>query len=155
MAVLCSLVLVRSDDRLLLARKRRGFGAGKLVAPGGKVEPGETPAQGALRELYEETGLVAALDDLVAAGEVRFVFDGPAEDFLVHLFTLTAYAGEPAATEELDEPCWAPLDALPLDEMWPDDAVWLPALLAGATIDLTITYDATASRILAVEGPGH
>jgi 8-oxo-dGTP diphosphatase len=146
------LVFVRRGEELLLARKRHGFGAGRLVAPGGKVEPGETPAQAAVRELHEETGLVVALDDLTDAGELRFRF-GEAEQMAVRLFTVTAYDGEPVATDELDDPCWVRVDALPLAEMWADNPLWLPALLAGERIDVTISYDAAATTITGVE-PG-
>jgi len=48
-------VICRNDDRVLYVRKHKS----KWALPGGKIEPGETPAQAALRELEEETGLVA------------------------------------------------------------------------------------------------
>src|SRR5262245_23044176 len=35
------------------------------VAPGGLIEPGETPADGAVREAYEETGLLVELTGVV------------------------------------------------------------------------------------------
>ncbi|HEY5036239.1 MAG TPA: NUDIX domain-containing protein, partial [Chthoniobacterales bacterium] len=41
--------IVRGDE-VLLIRKKRGFGAGKINGPGGKVEPGETALGAALRE---------------------------------------------------------------------------------------------------------
>ncbi len=37
----------------------------RLKFPGGSVEPGETPEEGALRELEEETGITASIEDLV------------------------------------------------------------------------------------------
>ena len=50
-ATLCHPVV---DGDLLLIRKQRGLGAGKLVGPGGKVEDGETPREAARREVREE-----------------------------------------------------------------------------------------------------
>jgi len=44
--------------RMLLGMKKRGFGAGKWNGFGGKVEPGETVEDGAMRELHEEAGLL-------------------------------------------------------------------------------------------------
>ncbi|WP_397453868.1 NUDIX hydrolase [Pseudomonas sp. NA-150] len=48
-------VICRRDNRVLYVRKAKS----NWVLPGGKIEAGETPAQAALRELSEETGLVA------------------------------------------------------------------------------------------------
>ena len=42
---------------MLLGHKKTGFGTGKIVALGGHVEPGESPAQAAAREVKEEAGL--------------------------------------------------------------------------------------------------
>jgi 8-oxo-dGTP pyrophosphatase MutT (NUDIX family) len=49
------------------------------VTPGGGLEPGESPAQGAVRELFEETGLPvdpAELAEPVYRNVVEFSFDG-------------------------------------------------------------------------------
>lgn len=54
------------DQVLLVEHRWRGW-----VPPGGKVEAGETPRQGAGRELTEETGLTVELHDRPAAAAVR------------------------------------------------------------------------------------
>jgi 8-oxo-dGTP pyrophosphatase MutT (NUDIX family) len=51
----CAAAAVVRDDRLLLARHVDG---GLWSAVGGSVDPDESPADAALRELTEETGLV-------------------------------------------------------------------------------------------------
>jgi 8-oxo-dGTP diphosphatase len=58
-------VVVRSSDGLVLVGRRRAEPGQALAVPGGKLDPGETVEECAVRELAEETGLV--LD----AGEVR------------------------------------------------------------------------------------
>jgi 8-oxo-dGTP pyrophosphatase MutT (NUDIX family) len=57
---------------LLLGRKKRGFGAGKINGFGGKVEPGETILAGALRETAEEAGVMPR--DARQVGVIRFDF---------------------------------------------------------------------------------
>lgn len=42
---------------VLLGLKKRGFGTGKWNGFGGKVEPGETIRQAAIREMKEEAGI--------------------------------------------------------------------------------------------------
>jgi 8-oxo-dGTP diphosphatase len=46
-------VICAQDGNILLVRKDKR----KWALPGGKVEPGESPAEAAARELSEETGL--------------------------------------------------------------------------------------------------
>lgn len=67
--VYAALVLATRGD-LVLAAPRRGYPRA-FGLPGGKVEPGETPAEAAARELFEETGY------LVAPGELQEVFRRP------------------------------------------------------------------------------
>lgn len=145
------LVLLIGEDGLLLARKRSGFGAGRLVAPGGKVEPGETPLEAAVRELEEETGLVVEPDDLTAAGRVVFRFGADGGLMEVALFRGTRWRGEPTASDELDAPAFYPVDHLPLARMWVDNPHWLPQVLAGGVVDVAVAYDAAAEHIVRVE----
>ena len=49
-----TLVFVFEEDRVLLIDKKRGLGKGKVNGPGGRVDPGETPEQAAIRECREE-----------------------------------------------------------------------------------------------------
>ena len=49
-----TLVFVVKDGQMLLIRKKRGLGAGKINAPGGRLEPGEAPLEAAIREAQEE-----------------------------------------------------------------------------------------------------
>lgn len=122
-----TVVFVVEDDRALLIRKKRGLGAGKVNAPGGRVEAGETPAAGAARELWEEVRVRAGR--LSHRGAISFQFlDGYSTH--MHVFRAIAAHGTPVETEEA-EPMWVPLDAIPYERMWADDREWLPRFLAG------------------------
>lgn len=49
-----TLVFVVKEGSILLIRKKRGLGAGKINGPGGRLEAGERPLEGAVREAQEE-----------------------------------------------------------------------------------------------------
>ena len=124
---LVTLCFIVQDGRVLLMRKKRGIGAGKINAPGGKVDPGEAPLAAAIRETEEEICVTPLQPEL--RGQLRFYFEGgPTLRCMVYL--AEAFRGEPRETAEA-LPCWYPADALPYDEMWDDDRLWLPMLLAG------------------------
>jgi 8-oxo-dGTP diphosphatase len=129
---------------LLCIRKQRGPGAGNLVAPGGKVEVGETPRACAVRETREEVGL--QVRDLEKVGELRFVF-GDDPFMFVHVFLTTAFDGEPRASEEAI-PRWIDTDDPPYEEMWDDDRYWLPLLLEGERFRGEFYFDSEGEDVL-------
>ena len=130
-------VLDEAARRVLLIHKKRGLGAGKINAPGGRLEPGETPLQCAVRETREEVGVDAL--NAVQCGRLRFHFtDG--YDLLGHVFRAIEWRGVPVETDEA-LPEWFPLDAIPYDRMWADDTLWLPLLLASETFDGKFIFD--------------
>ena len=122
-----TLVFVVKNGSILLIRKKRGLGAGKINGPGGRLEPGELPVDGAVREAQEELHITPL--GLQYRGENLFQFvDG--YSIHVHVFTANDYEGQPTETEEA-APLWFRLDAIPWDEMWEDDRLWLPLALEG------------------------
>jgi len=124
-----TLLFVIRDGQILLIRKKRGLGAGKINGPGGRLEAGETPLEAAIRETREELGIEAVAPEL--RGELHFQFvDG--YSLLCSVFVAPDCIGTPVETDEAD-PLWTPLDAIPYEEMWADDARWLPGLIAGRT----------------------
>ena len=121
-----TLLFIIQEGRILLIRKKRGLGAGKINGPGGKQEAGETIEACAIREVQEEL--------CITPGNIRYHGDNCFQ-FLdgysihVHVFTATDYDGVVTETEEA-VPLWADLDAIPYSEMWEDDQYWMPVMLS-------------------------
>ncbi len=127
-AVVC---YIFSEDKVLLIDKKRGLGRGKVNAPGGRMEPGETPRETAVREVQEEVGLTISKPREV--GKISFVFTN-GYSLKGHVFFADTYRGKMTETDEA-RPFWVPLDQIPYDQMWEDDIIWLPRALDGAYID--------------------
>jgi 8-oxo-dGTP diphosphatase len=130
------LFVIRGGEALLI-RKKRGLGAGKINAPGGRIEPGETPEQAAVRETQEEVGVTPSTPE--RRGHLRFQFvDGYALE--CHVLVSAACEGDVYETDEAI-PMWTALDALPYGEMWADDRMWLPLMLEGRTFRGRFVFD--------------
>ncbi|MCZ6617730.1 MAG: GNAT family N-acetyltransferase [Gammaproteobacteria bacterium] len=126
-----TLLFIVQDGKVLLIRKKRGHGAGKINAPGGKPEGRETPLECVLRETLEEVGIEAF--DAKLRGVMKFV-DTVDRQWQGYVFVAETSRGEPQETEEAI-PRWFALDEIPYDEMWEDDRIWLPHVLAGTMVD--------------------
>ncbi len=132
------LFIVEQDARrILLIEKKRGLGAGKVNGPGGRFEPNESAIDCAVRELREE--LCVGAEGVAPHGELSFHFqDG--YKLHCHAFRADRCVGEPAETDEA-APLWTPLDAIPFERMWADDALWLPILIAGDSFRGRFIFD--------------
>jgi 8-oxo-dGTP diphosphatase len=132
-----NLCFVVKDGRVLLIRKKRGLGAGKINGPGGKIEPGETALEAAIRETQEEIGVTPlAVEE---RGVLHFQFT---DGYSLHctVFVAKDFEGEPIETIEAT-PFWFAFDAIPFSEMWEDDQHWLPHVLAGKRFVAWFEFD--------------
>ncbi len=122
-----TLTFIIKDQQILLIRKKRGLGAGKINGPGGRLEAGETMLECAIREVQEELCITPINPQFI--GESLFQFT---DEYSIHVHTYLAhdYDGTPTETDEAI-PLWFDLDNIPYDEMWEDDKIWLPYLLKG------------------------
>jgi 8-oxo-dGTP diphosphatase len=139
--VRANLLFVHRDGEVLLIRKKTGFGQGKINGPGGKLDPGETALEAAVREVREELCIEVDPDACEEMGVLRFQFtDGLAMH--VTVFRAGSFTGVPTETREA-APLWFPLDAIPYDEMWADDRFWLREMLEGQCFDADFVFSGT------------
>lgn len=127
---LATLLFVVKDGHILLIEKMRGIGAGKINGPGGRLEPGETMEECAIREVQEEVCVTPT--NVQHCGELSFQFT---DGYSLHgsIFIAYGYEGEPRETPEAI-PFWAPLEDIPYERMWADDIHWMPHVLAGSFV---------------------
>src|SRR6185312_1954592 len=102
------LAVVMRGDSVLVVRRANPPLSGRWGFPGGVLELGETVAQGAMRELAEETGVEAE-----AAGPLTVIdtIDRDREGRVRYHYTLVAVigtwlAGEGVAGDDADEVAW-------------------------------------------------
>ncbi|KAL9186618.1 hypothetical protein ACHAXT_005856 [Thalassiosira profunda] len=150
----------KSNIRILLGKKLRGFGTGFYNCFGGKLEQSrgehDHPAWGAVRELQEETGIdvpLAAMEEGLV-GNIHFTFEDADVNraMRVHLYCIciapsskddtkqqlqqfaqhTLVPVDPSEIRGCDEiePRWFNIYDIPLSQMFADDSVWLTKLLA-------------------------
>jgi ADP-ribose pyrophosphatase len=103
------------DDVLLIRQYRHAAGGEILEVPAGKLDPGDTPASCAARELEEEAGRCAGRIE-----QLGWIFTTPGfTDEVIHLFA--AFDLEPIPTrhedDEVIEVLRVPL-RIALDKVW-------------------------------------
>jgi 8-oxo-dGTP diphosphatase len=126
--------LIESAGKILVCQRRSGGPFGLLWEfPGGKLEPGETPAAALGRELREELGIDAAIG--LEIYRTRHQYPEMPEPLELIFFAATA---DPARIENrvFEQIQWRSPESLPQLSFLPADRD-LVAKLAAGTIPLT------------------
>lgn len=125
---LATLCYIRKDQHTLMmhrVKKENDMHAGKWNGLGGKLELGETPEECAIREIWEESGLI--VKNLSLKGIITFPGFSNDEDWYTFLFVVDKFEGE-----MIDSPegylKWIPNDELLNLNLWPGDLVFIPWL---------------------------
>ncbi|MFG2232272.1 NUDIX domain-containing protein [Streptomyces sp. NPDC048723] len=136
-------VIIHGPDGVLLGQYRRGT----FELPGGSVEPGETFAEAAVRELHEEAGIVADVADTVVLGTL-LARVGDIVRVTVPVL-VTRWSGVPQQCEEAigSWRVW-PLDALP-------QPLFVPSAQCLTAWDPTLLIDHSPASFQAYTDPGH
>ena len=107
-------ICFRGDDVLLI---KRGTAPrkGEWSIPGGRIEAGESERDAALRELFEETSIMAALESKVATIDAQF------EEFNYRLHDYAArwISGEPQFGDDATDARFVAPQELDALGMWP------------------------------------
>lgn len=105
--------VVFRDEKVLMGRRSDN---GRLTPITGIVDPGEEPADAAVRETAEEAGVVCRVERLAWVHQIeRVVYDnGDQADYLDLTFRCAWVSGEPEPVDgEMTEVGWYDLETLP------------------------------------------
>lgn len=129
---IATLVLIIRRNAVLFGFKRESFGRGKLNAPGGKLEGGETIIECAVREARDEVGVEVDPAQLEEVAIITFHAENvPLQE--VHVFRTESFVGEPHDTESMEDLYWYPIDDLHEfgSDMHASDMKWMPQAVRG------------------------
>lgn len=135
-----TLCLLKKDDKILLAMKKKGFGEGKYNGVGGKIEKDETPERAMIREAQEEVSVIPTKYEQVGILEFDEYYKGNKLRLVFYLYMVYEWEGEPAESDEM-APKWFDINDIPYDKMFPDDKYWLPLILEGKKINAYFEFD--------------
>ncbi len=136
-----TLIYLRKDNKILLGKKLRGFGMGKITGVGGKFEQGESAKECAIRETFEESSVkITKLEEVGRVVYDELLWKGKRERNLMHVFIATEWEGEPQDSDEMDLE-WYALRDIPYEKMWADTKEYLPALLRGEHFEAYFHYN--------------
>jgi ADP-ribose pyrophosphatase YjhB (NUDIX family) len=119
MVVTAAAVLDPSGQKVLLTRRSDN---GRWCLPGGRLEPGESAAEGCAREALEETGLTVRITRLVgvySSPDMLVAYpDGNRYQVVALTFEADVAGGEPAVSDETTAWGWfSPAEFEQLDIM--------------------------------------
>lgn len=136
---LCYIRINEQYLMLLRNKKEHDLNEGKWIGVGGKFEPGETPEQCLVREVFEETGL--RLTKYLFHGVVEFVSD-TWEDEEMYLYTGLEVEGELNPDCSEGELKWVPVSDVMELNMWEGDRLFFPRMIdMDENINMRLEYE--------------
>ncbi len=138
-----TLIYALREGQVLMMHRRKEPNLGQWTAPGGKVELDESPAEGAVRELAEETGLRAT-----GRPELRLIITEtsplPNWQWLMFVYLVREFEGVLAPDLREGDLAWIAIDQvaeLPIPQA---DAIFFPLVIDGSPgpISMKFEYDA-------------
>ena len=137
LATLCYVIHDNKTLMLYRNKKENDYHEGKWNGLGGKFEQGETPEECAIREVYEESGLV--VKDPVMKGLITFpLFDG-IDDWYVFVFVFNGFEGKLIDSPE-GELKWIPNKELTELNLWDGDKIFIPWLFEDRCFSAKFIY---------------
>jgi 8-oxo-dGTP diphosphatase len=141
-----TMCLVQDGDRVLLVNRPSEKGFPGYIGPGGKIDFPESPTDGAIREVLEETGLTVTR--LVYKGMAEHVEPQTNYRYMVFNYVATAYEGTLLQNPPEGELLWVPIsEALNLP-MQPWFKERFPLFFEEGTFEIHAVWDGESKQTL-------
>lgn len=127
------------DGKVMLGYKKEGLGKGKLTLFGGKIEDGETPQQGVLRELLEEAD-VKPVEPIHRLGRLIMDIKSAGLRLVTHVFRCDGIIGNPVESYEMTIE-WILVNEIPFEQMWLDNKYWFPYLINNQSFEGEFVFE--------------
>ncbi|MFZ1289929.1 MAG: 8-oxo-dGTP diphosphatase [Melioribacteraceae bacterium] len=138
---LATLCYVMNDDKTLMLyrnKKENDYHEGKWNGLGGKFEQNESPEECAIREVFEESGLI--VKNPILKGHITFpMFDGK-DDWYVWLFVFNEIEGNLIDSPE-GKLEWIPNEKLTKLNLWEGDQIFIPWLFEDKIFSAKFNYE--------------
>ncbi|MEC0308291.1 8-oxo-dGTP diphosphatase [Paenibacillus lautus] len=134
-----TMCLIRKDDKVLLMNRPDKLGFPGYLGPGGKVEFPESISEGAVREVFEETGLIVT--NLKYKGLDEYVVPKTNYRYMVFNYIADSFEGELLADPPEGELVWVPIREVMHLPMQPWFKRRFPLFFEEGTFEISIVWD--------------
>jgi len=141
MVILATLVYLQKDDKTLMiypADHKHDLYKGKWNGLGGKLNEEETPEEGAIREVKEESGL--EVHSLKLKGILTFPKVDRKNDWYIFVYTSNDFSGKIRESSE-GKLQWVETSKLLELNLWEGDYIFLPWLFKNKFFSARFVYD--------------
>ncbi|QGQ95623.1 8-oxo-dGTP diphosphatase [Paenibacillus psychroresistens] len=143
-----TMVLVQDGDKVLLLNRPDKLGFPGYLGPGGKVDIPESITEGAVRELWEETGLRIKPENLIYKGLDGYVVPNTNYRYMVFNYLVQIYEGELLQNPPEGELVWVNInEALDLP-MQPWFVRRFPLFFKEGTFEITAIRDEEGNKVM-------
>ncbi len=139
---LATLCYVQTATHTLMVhrnKKENDMHEGKWNGLGGKIDPGESPEECVIREVFEESGLI--IRSPILKGVITFPAFDDLDDWYVFVFIADNFNGELTEDSPEGDLQWVATDALNKLNLWDGDRIFLEWLRQDRFFSAKFIYD--------------